>query len=62
MAKAESEYGTRNRLLYSMDRGMTLHLAGDYVQSNNQLENAALEVERLYTANRPDGNCRVSHE
>lgn len=49
MAKAESEYGTRNRLLYSMDRGMTLHLAGDYVQSNNQLENAALEVERLYT-------------
>lgn len=49
MAQAESEYGQRNRLLYSMDRGMTLHLAGDYAQSNNLLEQAAVEVERLYT-------------
>ena len=49
MAQAESEYGPRNRLLYNMDRGMTLHLAGDYVQSNSLLEQAALEVERLYT-------------
>ena len=49
MAQAESEYGPRNRLLYSMDRGMTLHLAGEYVQSNAQLEVAAREVERLYT-------------
>ncbi len=49
MAQAESEYGPRNRLLYSMDRGMTLHLAGEYVQSNAQLEVAAQEVERLYT-------------
>jgi hypothetical protein len=49
MAQAESGYGSRNRLLYNMDRGMTLHLAGDYVQSNNLLEQAAQEVERLYT-------------
>ncbi|MCC6967127.1 MAG: hypothetical protein IT391_12705 [Nitrospira sp.] len=49
MAEAESEYGPRNRLLYSMDRGMTLHLAGEYMQSNTQLESAAQEVERLYT-------------
>ena len=49
MAQAESEYGPRNRLLYNMDRGMTLHLAGEYVQSNAQLELAAQEVERLYT-------------
>ena len=49
MAQVESEYGSRNRLLYSMDRGMTLHLAGDYVQSNNLLEQASMEVERLYT-------------
>lgn len=49
MAQAESEYGPRNRLLYSMDRGMTLHLAGEYMQSNVQLESAAQEVERLYT-------------
>ena len=49
LAAAESEYGARNRLLYNMDRGMTLHLASDYVQSNSQLESAAQEVERLYT-------------
>ncbi len=49
MAQAESEYGPRNRLLYNMDRGMTLHLAGEHVQSNAQLELAAQEVERLYT-------------
>ncbi|HRC44644.1 MAG TPA: hypothetical protein PLT27_11360 [Nitrospira sp.] len=49
MAQAESEYGARNRLLYSMERGMTLHLAGDHVQSNSLLEQASLEVERLYT-------------
>lgn len=49
MAEAESEYGPRNRLLYSMDRGMTLHLAGEYMQSNARLEAAAQEVERLYT-------------
>ena len=27
--QAEQHYGTRSRLLYEMDRGMTLHLAGD---------------------------------
>jgi hypothetical protein len=49
VAGSEPEYGARDRLLYNMDRGMTLHLAGDYVQSNSQLESAAQEVERLYT-------------
>ncbi len=49
VARAVSEYGARNRLLYDMDRGMTLHLAGDYLQSNVQLEHAAQDVERLYT-------------
>lgn len=49
MAQAESDYGPRNRLLYNMDRGMTLHLAGNYAESNRLLELAAQEVERLYT-------------
>src|SRR5262245_2236887 len=32
-----------------MDRGMTLHLAGDYQQSNLLLEQSEDEVDRLYT-------------
>lgn len=45
----EKEYGARNRLLYEMDRGLLLQLAGDYQQSNSVLEQADEEVERLYT-------------
>ncbi|HET8722323.1 MAG TPA: hypothetical protein VFM24_09865 [Nitrospira sp.] len=47
--KAESEYGSKSRVLYGMDRGMTLQLAGDYQQSNEVLEQAEEEVDRLYT-------------
>jgi hypothetical protein len=47
--RAEEEYGSRSRLLYEMERGMTLHLAEDYAGSNAQLEKAGEEVERLYT-------------
>ncbi len=48
--KAESgEYGPKSRVLYGMDRGMTLQLAGEYEQSNEVLEKAEDEVERLYT-------------
>ena len=32
--RAEPEYGSENRVLYDMDRGMTLHLAGYYEASN----------------------------
>jgi hypothetical protein len=46
---AEKEYGEKSRLLYGMDRGMTLQLAGDYVQSNALLEEAEEELDRLYT-------------
>lgn len=45
----EKEYGTRSRLLYRMDRGMVLQLAGQYQQSSAVLEQAEEEVERLYT-------------
>ncbi|MEQ1793718.1 MAG: hypothetical protein ABL970_05945, partial [Nitrospira sp.] len=47
--QAEKSYGEKSRLLYGMDRGMTLQLAGDYQQSSAVLEQAEEEVERLYT-------------
>jgi uncharacterized protein len=46
---AKKEYGEKGRVLYGMDRGMTLHLAGDYQQSNAILEQAEEELDRLYT-------------
>lgn len=47
--QTEKEYGAKERLLYEMDRGMVLQLAGRYRQSNEALEQAEEEVERLYT-------------
>ncbi len=47
--QAEKEYGAKGRLLYEMDRGMVLQLAGKYQQSSAALEHAEEEVERLYT-------------
>ena len=49
VAGAEKDYGAKSRVLYGMDRGMTLHLAGDYQQSNAVLEQAEDEIDRLYT-------------
>jgi len=47
--QTEKEYGAKGRLLYEMDRGMVLQLAGQYQQSSAALERAEEEVERLYT-------------
>ena len=47
--QTEKEYGARGRLLYQMDQGMVLQLAGQYQQSSAVLEQAEEEVERLYT-------------
>ncbi len=47
--QTEKEYGAKGRLLYAMDRGMVLQLAGRYQQSSAALEQAEEEVERLYT-------------
>ena len=47
--QAEKEYGSKSRVLYGMDRGMTLQLAGEYQKSNAVLEQAEDEVDRLYT-------------
>ena len=49
VAAAEKDYGAKSRVLYGMDRGMTLQLAGDYQQSNVVLEQAEEELDRLYT-------------
>ncbi len=47
--RAEKEYGEKSLVLYGMDRGMILQLAGDYQQSNAVLERAEEELDRLYT-------------
>jgi uncharacterized protein len=49
VAGAENDYGSKGRVLYGMDRGITLQLAGDYQQSNVVLEQAEDELDRLYT-------------
>jgi len=49
VAQAEQDYGSTGRVLYRMDRGMTLHLAGRYQESTAILEQAEAEVEDLYT-------------
>lgn len=46
---AQKEYGEKSQVLYRMDRGMTLHLAGRYEDSTAVLEKADQEVEQLYT-------------
>ncbi|MBW2497795.1 MAG: hypothetical protein JRF61_11025 [Deltaproteobacteria bacterium] len=51
-------YGGRNRLLYFLERGMLLHVAGDYTESNRVFERAKRLGERLYT--RSVGNAGLS--
>lgn len=47
--EAKGDYGRNNRLLYLLDYGMVLHLAGRYQESNTVLEEAHYLVEDLYT-------------
>jgi hypothetical protein len=47
--RAQSEYGSKSSILYQMDRGMTLQLAGRYEESNALLEQADQALEGLYT-------------
>ena len=49
LEQSEKEYGTKSQVLYRMDRGMTLQLAGRYQDSTAVLEQAEEEVDRLYT-------------
>jgi uncharacterized protein len=47
--RGQEAYGERNRLLYHMDLGMALHLAGDYRRSAVQFERADRLGADLYT-------------
>jgi hypothetical protein len=47
--KNKAHYGDRNAVLYYLDRGMLLHLAGRYKESSTFFEKADSEIERLYT-------------
>jgi len=47
--KNKNDYGGRNIVLYYLDRGLLLHLAGRYRESNAFFEKADLEMDRLYT-------------
>lgn len=47
--QAQEEYASQDRLLYLLDRGMTLHLAGRYRDSIAHLEEAERVLDRLYT-------------
>jgi uncharacterized protein len=49
IVKYKSEYGARNAVLYYLDRGMTLHLAGQYEESNRYLTLAEDRIDALYT-------------
>lgn len=42
-------YGSRNEVIYYLDRGMTLHLAGRYEESNKFLAEAEKKIDELYT-------------
>ena len=47
--QAKENYDDESHLLYLMDLGMTLHLAGQYEESNTRLEEADDLVEEQYT-------------
>ncbi len=42
-------YGAQNELLYILDRGMVLHLAGRYKESIAAFEQAKRKIDQLYT-------------
>lgn len=49
VSKHAGEYGERDVVLYDLDRGITLHLAGRYAESNAFLARAEARIEALYT-------------
>jgi len=57
--ETQKEYGQRSHLLYLMDRGMTLHLAGRYQESNTFLEEADMLIEDFYTTRIRDETAAI---
>jgi hypothetical protein len=49
LKKLEKTESGRSRLLYLMEKGMLLHYAGRYEESNNTFEEAEILAEDLYT-------------
>jgi hypothetical protein len=49
VVKHKADYGERNTVLYDFDRGMMLHLAGQYAESNQYLAQAEDRIDQLYT-------------
>lgn len=49
LEKNKANYGKNNILLYYLDKGMVLHLAGEHKESSLAFEQAKAEYERLYT-------------
>lgn len=45
----KEDYGDRNAVLYNLDRGVFLHYAGKYEESNAAFELAELRMDELYT-------------
>lgn len=44
-----AKYGKNNRLLFLLDKGLVLHMAGRYKESTSVFEDAKLEYDQLYT-------------
>lgn len=47
--KHATQYGRKNRVLYALDRAMTLHYAGRYEESNRFLAQAEQLIDDLFT-------------
>jgi hypothetical protein len=50
IVKLKGAYGKRNAVLFGFDRGMMLHLAGRYAESNQVLAQVEDRIDHLYTA------------
>ncbi|MBI4652254.1 hypothetical protein HY745_13470 [Candidatus Desantisbacteria bacterium] len=49
LVNKDKEYGDKNTLLYHLDRGMLLHLSGNYTESNFEFEKAKTTAENYFT-------------
>ncbi len=45
----QKEYKKKNAVLYYLDKGLVLHLSGQWEESNQLLEEAEREIDELYT-------------
>ena len=44
-----TKYGKNNQLLFLLDKGLVLHMAGRYEESTSVFEEAKLKYDQLYT-------------